>query len=127
MPQAKAKVPRYEIELPVVGMAHRVSQSSRKLIAARLEKGVIPCEILREPDNLHDHNAIMVIMDGQPFKDMRIGYIARAVAAKMAPLMDEGNLTPIESALTMVNADEGQGLLYLKFSSPVKLKGVKSA
>ena len=43
--------------------------------------------IEREPGNQFDPNAIMVI---EPESHVHIGYVAKEVAAELAPLMDEG-------------------------------------
>ena len=43
-------------------------------------------ELVREPDNPHDPNAIAVKSDGEP-----IGYIARAEATELAPYLDDGH------------------------------------
>jgi len=43
--------------------------------------------LLREPGNRFDSNAIMVL---DPDSEMHLGYVAKEVAAELAPLMDEG-------------------------------------
>ena len=43
--------------------------------------------LLREPDNAHDQNAIMVI---DPETKVHLGYVGRALAAGIAPLLDAG-------------------------------------
>lgn len=40
----------------------------------------------REPDNVHDCNAILILGDG----DSELGYVPREVAREMAPLLDAG-------------------------------------
>lgn len=41
----------------------------------------------REPGNQYDFNAIMVL---QPESEIHLGYVAKEVAAELAPMMDEG-------------------------------------
>ena len=48
-------------------------------------KDILTYELLREPDNLHDPNAIRVVIG--PYY---MGYIPRGVSKKLAPLMDAG-------------------------------------
>lgn len=45
-----------------------------------------PYELVREPDNKHDPNAIKVALFGH----FVLGYIPRQLALHMAPLIDEG-------------------------------------
>lgn len=41
--------------------------------------------LVREPDNLHDRNAVRVVFSG-----LYMGYIPRGLAARLAPLLDSG-------------------------------------
>lgn len=43
--------------------------------------------LVREPDNQFDSNAIQVV---DPETEIHIGYVAKEVAAELAPYMDEG-------------------------------------
>jgi hypothetical protein len=43
--------------------------------------------IMRESTNQYDSNAIMVL---DPASEMHLGYVAKEVAAELAPLMDQG-------------------------------------
>ncbi len=43
------------------------------------------CDLVREPQNLHDPNAIRVETQGK-----YLGYIPKSLAEKIAPLMDNG-------------------------------------
>ena len=42
--------------------------------------------LVREPENVHDNNAIMVVTHDE----IHIGFVAAEHAATLAPLMDEG-------------------------------------
>ena len=58
--------------------------------ARRIAKTLVEDQILtlmREPGNPHDENAIQVI---EPNTQMFIGYVAKEVAADLAPELDEG-------------------------------------
>lgn len=44
-----------------------------------------PCQLVREPDNQHDNNAIRVVVNGSS-----IGHIPRLIAMILAPKMDSG-------------------------------------
>jgi len=48
--------------------------------------GIGHYELIREPDNPHDPNAIRVALFGQIF----MGYLPAKVSATIAPLMDQG-------------------------------------
>jgi hypothetical protein len=101
-----------KITLPLVGLRHRVTPTTlRELegltpIAAKLE---------REPDNLHDENAISVSLMEKPHRDFQIGYVARLVAAEIAPLMDQGNFNVDEAWVTVIDAEEGCGEMLVKY------------
>lgn len=74
-------------------------------------------ELVREPDNAYDENAIMVmaqsVRDSANF-DLHIGYVAREIAETVAPLMDGGMPlrasifgfnTPITPVITIEQVD----------------------
>lgn len=45
----------------------------------------LECSLIREPDNPHDSNAVLVLAGGEP-----IGHLPRAIAARMAHELDSG-------------------------------------
>lgn len=48
--------------------------------------GLCAYDLVREPDNPHDPNAIKVLL----FYDIFLGYVPKHIADVLAPLMDEG-------------------------------------
>lgn len=57
-----------------------------KSLVMEMEEGHV-LSLLREPENPYDTNAIQVI---DPESQIFIGFVAKEVAAEIAPLMDEG-------------------------------------
>lgn len=65
----------------------------RQLFEAQGNGAVIHGKLWREPDNVHDSNAILVVLwcRGRSFSlGGNVGYIPKETAAKLAPLMDKG-------------------------------------
>jgi hypothetical protein len=119
-------VPR-ELEIVVVGLQHRLTPSTRKLLADRVEKEIIEAYIEREPDNVHDDNAIKVVISKGAYKNMHIGYIPRGVAAIMAPAIDEGaiEISSAEGSIVDVDPFDGTATMLLEFKAAVNVKGAK--
>ena len=67
----------------LAGVSHGDCQKNIKLYAG---PGVGDFELIREPDNPHDKNAIRVALFGH----FKLGYIPRPIARELAPLMDSG-------------------------------------
>lgn len=96
-PKAKGKI--NEINLTVVGLQHRLTKTKiEKLIDAL----PLMIELRREPENEFDENAIAVWCIEKPFKEVKIGYIQRVVAADLAGPMDDGKFKPYEAWLSEV-------------------------
>jgi len=56
-------------------------------------------KLVREPENIHDENAIKVVVED----NISIGYINRDLAKKIAPLMDKYNdITMIEGKISSI-------------------------
>jgi hypothetical protein len=57
------------------------------LLRLAIQSPRVPREasLIREPDNEHDSNAVVVFMGGRP-----IGHLPRTVAASLAPRLDAG-------------------------------------
>ena len=81
------------IRLAVVGVSHRNNdRKSRQAIIRQVEVGD-QLDLVREPANLYDSNAIMVRHAlGQ------IGYIDKASARTLAPMMDAGETFEVRVA-----------------------------
>lgn len=71
------------VDLKVVGVTFpNEDGSSRRDIILEM-RGDEPIELVREPNNQYDANAIKVLADGK-----QIGYIGRDYASIIAPMMD---------------------------------------
>ena len=58
-------------------------------IVKRLRQGM-SLQLVRDPNDKHDPNAIMVIVTMPPAKKIKIGYLPLGLAMELAPLMDAG-------------------------------------
>jgi hypothetical protein len=73
------------VDLKVVGVTFSNEDgSSRKAIILEM-KGNEVIDLVREPENKYDANAIKVLADNR-----QIGYIGKEYATIMAPIMDNG-------------------------------------
>lgn len=96
---AKTRGPKLiEHEVTVVGLGFRLKGPARRALAGIVEKrdgkGMEGFKLVREQENRHDANAIMVkhpergVLAGK-----HIGYLTAEVAAVLAPLMDDYRAT----------------------------------
>ena len=69
--------------IKLAGVSYGACQENIKMYAG---PGVGDFELIREPDNPHDHKAIRVALFGH----FKLGYIPRQIARELAPLMDSG-------------------------------------
>lgn len=112
-----------DITLPVMGTWAR----DRDLIINRVAKalraapgGYLPADLVREPDNEHDPNAIIVNLV-TAVDDMPVGYVPREAASRMAPVLDAGEHFP--AAIYNVGPDDREylrvwlGIVYPKSGS----------
>ena len=111
------------LEISVVGLQYRLPPGTMKALR---QDCPLKCELVREPKNSHDENAIKVVVTEKPWakihEGLHIGYIARQTAAEFAPVMDEGNFPFGEVWLTAVNVEQGMGELLLRRKPRAKAK-----
>ena len=74
---------KYPQIIKLAGVSHGACQENIKTYAG---PGVGDFELVREPDNPYDENAIRVALFGY----FEFGYIPAPIAKKLAPLMDSG-------------------------------------
>lgn len=73
-------------EVGVAGVTFEDRQAILESLHGWQEEGMAPSAALaREPNNRYDPNAIMVLVLGE-----HVGYVPKALAAKLAPRMDAG-------------------------------------
>jgi HIRAN domain len=102
-----------------VGMAHRLTMSTRRMLRDHVDEAPVTCTLVRESDNFMDKNAIMVMVADQesPYHGMHIGYLMKEVAAWLAPQLDEEEIIPVKTLLLKVHPDNGTGDLNVKVKS----------
>lgn len=113
-----------KLEIVVVGLQHRLTPSTRRLLADATREKVIEAMIEREPENAYDENAIKVVISGSPYKGMHIGYIPRGVAAIMAPAIDQGSIdiSTAKGSIVEVEPMDGTATMLLEFKGAVRMK-----
>ena len=89
-------------ELKAVGWGYRLKEQPT---LAPVPKDS-PRELLRDPANAHDKNAIKVLHAGTS-----IGFVERAAAGLLAPLVAAGSLRFDARCLGLVNARQGHSVL----------------
>lgn len=110
-----------KLEISVVGMQYRTKQSLRYMLKDHLPLRV---RLEREPNNKYDENAVMVIADQSPYKDIHLGYIPRLVAEVVAPYMDKdrGKSSGFKTAkLVSVDPLAGSGDLEIVATGKIRL------
>lgn len=122
----RKKVPQ-KIQLTVVGLQYRVTMSTRRMIADKLDKeGPVKCLLEREPNNPHDSMAIRVVISEGPYRNLHIGYLRRVVSQVWGKLMDSGKLVFKEAYLLEVWPHEGEAeiLVTVKHSGEKTLENL---
>jgi hypothetical protein len=102
----------------LVGMDYRVTLPMRRELEKHLPFVVW---LVREPDNVHDENAIEVKIGDYnvPMYPMRVGYLRRQVAEVLAPKFDDGSISAGKAKLVSIDVDIGTGEIevWLKMAS----------
>jgi len=100
-----------KLELMCVGMRHHVTPTTLREIS---EACPLRVDIVREPENLRDENALAVKCREKPWKKMKFGYVSRQTASELSPRIDREKLELDESWLTTVNPESGIGEMIVK-------------
>lgn len=119
-----------QAELTVVGIQHRVTMSTRRMMIDHLP---ITVALVREPENAHDEDAIKVVVNekGNPYNKLHIGYVKATEAAVWAEHLDwaiyceETETRPdfilVGAWLTELRPQDGEGTLLVKVKARVDL------
>jgi len=110
-------VPPKYLDIQCVGMRHRVTPSTLRDMEALCPLKV---KFSREPENIHDANAIRVICNEKPWRDMHIGYVSRQTAAEISPRLDTGRIELVGGYLNNVNDGNGSGDMKVEFKKPAR-------
>jgi len=106
-PKKKGKVKFKKLELSVVGIQYRVTKPTRRMMRHHVPFKV---KLEREPENLHDENAIKVIVAkhfDNPYAGMHMGYLRSKVAAVWAGPIDRGELQFGDVWVTSIDTEDG--------------------
>jgi len=90
---------KVSIVKPIITKIAGVSYNNRQLVCQQLFQGAT-IQLSREPDNIHDNNAIAVYFKGQKF-----GYIPKLLASEIAALLDKG----VQPLATIIEISGGRG------------------
>lgn len=118
----------WSIELTVVGLQFgALTKEGRELVARNLP---VPVELVREPENPADENAIMVKLAGDfkltALRGLRIGHLRRNIAAVLAPKFDSYSIAPVKLWLTELDNDANEGTISGRFRDvPLKKTAAK--
>jgi hypothetical protein len=116
------------VKLTFVGMQYRLTLSTRRLVEQHVNEGTpVKCKLVREPENLHDKNAIKVMISTVPYVGMHIGYITRHLAEVLAPALDSGDRTVSSCTILELNAQDGSGLVEVKLKTANSSRKKKAA
>jgi len=115
---ARKKVPR-TLEFDMVGMQHRLTMSTRRMLRGHVAEAPVICMLEREPGNPADENALMVKVHDvdSPYDKMHIGYVPRKVAAEMSPRIDSGEIVVTVAYLVDVMPEDGEGGLQVRIKT----------
>ena len=98
------------LDLTVVGLGYRVTPAKMEAIAA---DAPLAAKLVREPENMHDRNAVAVYLNEKPYTELHFGYLSRTVAAELAPRLDAG-MEIAEAWVLSVDMIESEAELQVK-------------
>lgn len=101
-------------EFDVVGLHYRVTPATQEEMK-KLEP--LNAEIVREPDNTEDKNALKVVLTEKPYKGFHIGYLRKQVSEIYAPLIDSGDVELTKVLVSDFDLKEGKATAHLKVKS----------
>ena len=105
MAKKKQKVREKKLEVTVVGLTHRITKPTLRSLAMSTP---FPIEFKREPQNIHDENAIAVSTSDRTMEFQgQVGYLRRQVAAELAPAMDAGELEITDGWIMDIDSEGG--------------------
>ena len=116
--KAAPKLVKHSVDFNVVGLQHRLTQSTRRMMLAKINEGSpIFCRLEREPDNPVDENAVKVVIQEGSYKDMHIGYVPAVIADPLSLLLDFNELHDVLLSITGMDVDKGEAESTLQFMS----------
>ena len=105
MAKKKQKGREKQVEVTVVGLVHRVTKPTLRSMAMETP---FPVSFKREPNNIHDENAIAVSTNDRTLEFQgQVGYLRRQVSADYAPLIDAGKLEIVDGWIMEIDPEAG--------------------
>lgn len=95
----------------LVGLNYRATSETQTDLARRTPFEVV---LQREPKNDFDPNAVMVTM-AEIRPGMLIGYVSKAMAVRLAPMMDNEEIRILATAVTEIDPETGTGQMLVSF------------
>jgi HIRAN domain len=125
MPESKTAKPsrawrKWEHQVDVIGLKFRWKRDARQALATAIGvRGIGGIQLVREPDNKYDENAIMVLLPDRLQGGKQLGYIRRESAAMLAPKLDSGELRIVGAKLMelLESDDWNSGPMIVTFQS----------
>lgn len=94
----------------VVGVGFRMKHDVRVALAGIIKKNPLRVDLMREPDNEYDPNAIAVYISDSKAGALdghHLGYLARSVSEVLAPKLDAGKVVVEGGLLTHLYPKQG--------------------
>jgi len=114
---------RFEVAVVGVTFEGRQDIISELCVAQEAENGIaLTGRLIREPQNRFDSNAVAVEVEGK-----QIGYIPKALAAKLAPRIDAGKLIDVIGVRIIRGEKEGQVVYGVRIDVEMEAESEKEA
>lgn len=120
------KTRKWNHELDVVGLKFRFKRDGRRALSDMIAKrgSITGMQLVREPDNPADENAIKVCLPDRVLDGKHIGYLRADSAKLLAPKLDSGSLVVHAAKLEDLDADDdwNTGTLFIVFGDVIRPK-----
>lgn len=111
---------KWDHQVDVIGLKFRWKRDARQALAASIgARGIGGIQLVREPENKYDENAIMVLLPDRLHDGKQLGYIRRESAELLAPKLDSGELRIVSAKLVelLESDDWSSGPMIVTFQS----------
>jgi hypothetical protein len=116
-------------QLDVVGLGFRMKRDARRTLADIIAKNgnIWGMQLVREPDNPADTNAIMVCLPKRLMGGAHIGYLRAPSAELLAPRIDRGSLAVVRATLLELRSENDfkEGTLDVTFRNKAQTRTAK--
>lgn len=101
-----------EIQCLLKGLSYRLTQETIRQVNLLCPLRV---ELRREPENLHDQNAVAVYSLEKPWRNVKLGFVERGIAAELSHKLRDKEIEVTEVYLMDAEDVDGEGSLSIKF------------